>query len=437
MRLVLAAVAFALFLSPSGASAMHQSSGRSQQLFVAPAGSDGARCTSSQPCATLNRAYRMARPGQTIEIAGGTYPTQVVEVDRSKLRSSHACALARRARCVVFRPAPGSRVTIQGDLVVYGSNAIFQGFQITKMVRSEAIRGPATSHNVIFSNLHGAGFTIGPNNHITIKGGSWGPNYLCGSNDTDENKVGPDGGILRQWPHAILLDGLHIHDQNSYHLDDCHTGGLFLISGYDITLRDSVFSRNAVYDIQVQDFTNPDCCGMKFGQMHDVVMENNWFGPPVRGLDEPNGANRNDNQPELQLDGDYGGWRNWLIRFNSFYNGPDVGFQSGPDFRNVRVIGNIGGAPNCFSGAKGLTWAYNAWIGGRCGRTDVSLRGYPYRSTRIGSEDFHLTGGRAVDLVRGHGPAYALNRDIDGQKRPYGRARDAGADEVSSRSRRR
>jgi len=169
---------------------------------------------------------------------------------------------------------------------------------------------------------------------------------------------------------------------------------------------------------------------MKFGQMHEVVIENSWFGPPVRGLDEPNGANRNDRQPELQLDGDYGGWRNWLIRFNSFFNGVDVGFASSPDFRNVRVIGNIGGAPQCFSGAGGLTWAYNAWIGGRCGKTDVSLGGYPYRNTRIGSEDFHLTGGRAINLVRGRGRDDRLSRDIDGQRRPRGRARDAGSDEV-------
>jgi hypothetical protein len=43
-----------------------------------------------------------------------------------------------------------------------------------------------------------------------------------------------------------------------------------------------------------------------------------------------------------------------------------------------------------------------------------------------------LTGGRSVNLVRGKGRDYALRRDIDGQKRPHGRARDAGADEVIS-----
>lgn len=440
MRVALLAIALAAGLAPAASPARMNVAAPRAQLMVSPKGSDAGRCTSAQPCATLNRAYRLARLGQTVELAGGSYPTQVVQVDRTKLGTRRACTLGHRARCVVFRTAPGATVTIHGDLVVYGSNALFlgsgrpSGFRIDEMLRSEGTRGSTTSHNVSFDDLDAAGFTIGPNHHITIKGGDFGPNYICGNGGTGENKVGPDGAIPRQWPHDIVLDGLHIHDQNSYHLDSCHTGGLFLISGYNFTLRNSVFSRNAVYDIQVQDFTNADCCGMKFGQMHDVVMENNWFGPPVRGLDEPNGSRTNDQQPELQLDTDYGGFRNWLIRFNSFYNGPDVAFGGPPSFKNIRVIGNIGDVPRCFAGAPGLTWAYNAWRHGRCGKTDVSIPGYPYRDVQIGSEDYHLTGGRAVNLVRGKGRDYNLQRDIDGQKRPQGRWRDAGSDEVISRS---
>jgi hypothetical protein len=297
------------------------------------------------------------------------------------------------------------------------------------MLRSDGTRGSVTSQHVAFVGLHAAGFAIGPNHHITIKGGDFGPNYICGGTGTGENKIGPDGTIARQWPHDILLDGVRIHDQNSQSLDRCHTGGLFIISGYRLTIRDSVFSRDAVYDIQVQDFTDANCCGMKFGQAHDVVVENNWFGAPVRGLDEPNGSLRNDNQPELQLDGRYGGWRNWLIRFNSFFNGVEF-MDRTPSFRNVRVVGNIGDAPQCLAGTSGLTWEYNAWRHGRCSRTDVSIDSLPYRDVRIGDEDYHLTGGRAVDLVRGKGRDFSLRADIDGQRRPRGRARDAGADEL-------
>jgi hypothetical protein len=97
--------------------------------------------------------------------------------------------------------------------------------------------------------------------------------------------------------------------------------------------------------------------------------------------------------------------------------------------RNVRVVGNVGEQPACFRGAPGLTWSANAWRGGVCGSSDVALDRLPYKNVAIGAEDYHLTGGPARDLVRGRGRDYALARDIDGQRRPRGRARDAGADE--------
>src|SRR5207253_10315658 len=124
-------------------------------------------------------------------------------------------------------------------------------------------------------------------------------------------------------------------------------------------------------------------------------------------------------------------WTNWLIRFNSFHKMPALGFGANPCFHNFRVIGNIGQHPGeqCFYGAKGLTWAYNAWVGGQCGPTDAALTSLPYVNDTIGHEDYHLTGGPAQDLVTPTGGDYALATDIDGRRRPIGPARDAGADE--------
>jgi hypothetical protein len=95
------------------------------------------------------------------------------------------------------------------------------------------------------------------------------------------------------------------------------------------------------------------------------------------------------------------------------------------------VIGNVGEHPGeqCFYGATGLVWAYNALVHGRCGETDVALTSLPYLSTSIGSEDYHLTGGPAQDLVTPTGGDYALATDIDGHHRPDGPGRDAGASE--------
>ena len=439
-------------LAAATAAATGSSDAAQRTLYVAPNGSDKAGCTRTAPCRSFDAAYKRARPGDTVLVAGGRYPTQTVGVDPSKLRA--------RAD-VVFRPAPGAIVRL-ADLAVYGSHLVFRGsrhpynFRLRKLT-SVATRGSATSHDVTFENLDGEDFNIGPNYDITIKGGDWGPSVACyargsatnrrawcpadsvyahtgnaGSQGDWENHIGPDGTIPRQWPHHIVLDGLYIHDQNSLDLVHMHAGGLFLISGHEITIENSRFERNVVYQIQVQDFTSRACCGMTFGPPRNVVIQNNWFGPPVTGVNDPGGDTTDDNQPELQLDPRNGAcWTNWLIRYNSFRRGPALGFDSVPCFHNVRVIGNIGAHPGlqCFYDTPGLMWAYNAWIGGHCGSTDTTLTSLPYVNQTIGHEDYHLTGGPAQDLVTGAGPDYVLRRDIDGDGRPRGPARDAGADE--------
>jgi hypothetical protein len=418
-------------------------------VYVAPNGLDAGVCTQAAPCGSFDYAYHLASPGATIEIAGGTYPAQTVNLDLTKLDAPSD---------VVFQPATGATVQIDGDLWMYGSHAVFRNLKLHKLV-SQALPGALTSHDVVFENVDGETFNIGPNYRIAIKGGDWGPSLACrargsaydpstwcpaGSphaatgNDGNagdwENHIGPDGNIMNQWPHDILITNTRIHDQNSTDLDAMHTGGLFIISGHDIAIRNTVFQQDAVYDLQVQDFSSPGCCGMTFGPAHDVVLENNWFGAPVRGVDDAGGDTFDDQQPEVQLDPRHGAcWSNWLIRYNSFSNGLALGLDADPCFDNVRVVGNVGeapGPPQCFPGAAGLAWDHNAWLGGTCGATDVTIKDLPYRSTKIGAEDFHLTGGPALDLVPGTTADERLGTDLDGQARPRGPAWDAGSDEI-------
>jgi hypothetical protein len=445
-------LALALAALAGAAATARPGGGAATAVYVSPQGSDKARCTKSAPCKSFDRGYVVARPGQTILLAAGTYPSQTVKVDPTKVNARSN---------VVFRPAPGATVTIAGDLAMLGSHATFLGsaapydFKLRKLTNI-ATRGPTTSNHVEFVNLHGETFTIGPNRDITVKGGDWGPSVAChargsttprsgwcpagsiysktgntGSAGSYENGIGPDGTIKNQWPRNIVLDGVTIHDQNSLDLARLHSGGLFIISGRGITIRNSKFLRNVVYQIQIQDFTNKSCCGMSFGPVRDVVIENNWFGQPVTGLNDPGGDTAGDRQPELQLDPRGGRcWSNWLIRFNSFHRMPALGFDAQPCFDNVRVIGNVGQHPGlqCFAGAKGLTWAYNAWVGGQCGPSDVALTTLPYVSDTVGHEDYHLTGGPAQGLVTATAPDFSLTRDIEGRPRPAG-ARDAGANQ--------
>ena len=54
----------------------------------------------------------------------------------------------------------------------------------------------------------------------------------------------------------------------------------------------------------------------------------------------------------------------------------------------------------------------------------------PYVSSVVGRENYHLTGGPAVNLVPGTDADQRVATDIDGRPRPLGPAWDAGADEL-------
>ncbi len=71
-------------------------------LFVATNGSDSGSCTNEQPCASLARAYSLARPGAIVEIQAGEYGEQELGASSSRAGGN-----------VVFRPAPGAAVTLE------------------------------------------------------------------------------------------------------------------------------------------------------------------------------------------------------------------------------------------------------------------------------------------------------------------------------------
>src|SRR5688500_3947124 len=69
-------------LLTGGASAEAKPTGA--HLFLSPQGSGSGKCTRAAPCRSLQRAYRVARPGQIVELAGGAYGDQQLERDPRK-----------------------------------------------------------------------------------------------------------------------------------------------------------------------------------------------------------------------------------------------------------------------------------------------------------------------------------------------------------------
>ena len=153
--------------------------GTSRTLHVAVGGAHGGGCALQAPCGSFDRAYRVARPGDTILIRGGTYPAQQIGVDVRKLNVK---------RPIVFRVAEGQSVFVDGELTMLGSNAIFDGERYrngryslrARRVGSLAVSSDTASRHVTFRHLKAETFTVTGSRFITFKGGDYGPNVACG-----------------------------------------------------------------------------------------------------------------------------------------------------------------------------------------------------------------------------------------------------------------
>ncbi len=351
-----------------------------------------------------------------VEIAGGTYPSQLVRVDVRKLRA---------VKKVRFQPAAGATVVVDGDLTMHGSYAEFLGSKRPdgsytlrmRRLRSEIVNLSNASTHVTFAGIKAATFFITGSRFVTIRDSDFGPNVACwprgktgwgieveittagwcpigsgfeetGNTDGFEPRIGPDGSIRNSWPHHILLDRVTMHDQNSLDPQNLHNGGLFLVSGYKLVIKRSHFFGNIVYDIFANDFTTPECCGMKFGAFRDVVIRENRFEAPVNAALQAGGNGwTNDlknNLPEMQITYREGETlRNWEIARNSFENGFYFAGAMAPRFDNVTITRNLGGGGACFAGAPGLTWSGNAMTNdSACDSVEIPY-GYQLRKGRL------------------------------------------------------
>jgi hypothetical protein len=305
-------------------------------------------------------------------VAAGTYPAQ---------RIPYSSARNGAGANVRFVAAPGARIA--GDLLVYGSHVTIRGAARRPLTLhtlfSRVTSANATAHQ-LFENLSGATFQIWGTRYVTISKSNWGP----GTEPSDsESRITPDGGVLNSYPEHILLDRIQLHDQNSTDLTSHHNGGMELVAGRYITIRRSHFYSDVVYDIEVQDFTNPGCCGMKFGNPSHVTLEGNVFEAPVLG--PPYGTpKQRAGQPEVQFDPQGGGWTDWTIRRNLFEEGLGTAFDgNGSFYRNFRVEQNLAGRlTDCGGRGLGATWSDNIVARGRCGSRGVPF-GYRLADMRL------------------------------------------------------
>jgi hypothetical protein len=358
-------------------------------VYVSPTGSDANPCTKSKPCLSFGRVWNDSQAGQTIEVAGGTYGDQQL--------NPYMLGAARKA--VVFRPAPGAKVTV-GEVVVKGSYIEFRGMRFGGWSTSPEARG------ITFRDISSANMFIWSSQDIRVIGGDIGPGQGL---DFDSQITTTPGS--QQPPTNILIDGVRFHDWWRPAGTDYHTECLQAGSGVNVTIRNSRFERCATHDIFVRSW------GQTNGGAHPIrnwVIENNVFAATLDGFFAMQLTEGADAQQPCE---------DVLIRNNSFLQDIHVSCPAG-GARGIRVESNIQPSMKAFAcGLGGSKWNYNVYGSGTpCGARDRI--GNP-RFANPAALDLRLRKGSAA-IDRGNPKSFPL-RDYIGQKRPFGRAPDAGA----------
>jgi hypothetical protein len=347
-------------------------------LYISPTGSDSNPCTLAKPCLTMGHAYEKAAPGETVQMLAGSYPGQTLNGQSSKTSGSH----------VVFMPAAGADVTVTGTIYVLASHLTIEGIAVQDVTIGNYDQTPGWPNptDVTLLDLIGRNFEIDSATHITVEGGSWGPASACG---------GPYGGgnnsirqpISSQAPEDIVINDTIIHEVQSYNLVGCHIEGLAIFAGNHVTVSNSKFYGNSVYDVfmQANSGGNPD----------NITLAHNWFAEAVddsgangRAVGSGNGvAVGNELSANVTLEANH---------FNDVLNMNDAGDIS--RFTNVHVLDNVGiQAYNNYpcGSLSGIEWSKNIWQNDKCSASDADLDGaaLPYVNASNGSAmNYTLTG---------------------------------------------
>jgi len=259
-------------------------------LFLSPTGSDAAPCTRAAPCASLDRAYRLAKPGQVVELAAGVYPAQGLG-SAPKPSAAH----------VVFQPAPGATVSFAGRLALDGTTHVtLSGLTLARTGPTDrSLFVASCTSDITLEGLTGETFFIEEGtSQLTFKGGSWGGYAAPGEQDSaigTSGAYGPEnscGGQPAAPAHDIVLDGVTFHDV-FWGVPASGWGGshpdCFEVNGYvdGLTIRNSHFLRCASTFMQINgdqgDITNVTFENNVYSQLGDDT----WYGIQITSGGKP------------------------------------------------------------------------------------------------------------------------------------------------------
>jgi Protein of unknown function (DUF1565) len=360
LRLLPGLVLVALLAAPLGAPA--QPAPLAASLFVTGRGSDSARCTKARPCATVARAFRVARPGAVISVAPGSYPSQTI--------------LAVPGRF-------GASVIILGNGARFGE--IFIRASRIELRHLVAVDGwdvePGASNVSLVDVVSTSSVFITSASAVRVIGGSidgQGRYWTNGSQVKPAAQGAPE-------PRDIVFDHVTIRNFRKAPGSSNHVDCLHVMSAVHVVIRNSYFANCEHFDVLFTRFLGDT--------PSDILVENNEFHCCGSGY------------YALLLGGGHGeSFAHVNIRNNTADNALSAGTQNtlvDVRFSNNLVPGIAGCQRNGVRTDHNLLYATRL----RCDRTD--LRAAP---GFVSTTDLHLAPrSRAID--RGGGNAPATDRD--------------------------
>jgi hypothetical protein len=160
--------------------------------YVSPTGSDSNPCSQSSPCATPDHAFNLASPGQTVQVAAGTYDygsSEVLFTNSGTAGNYITVTCATRRACKIQNSVTGNSAVV----ILGGSYLIFDGFEVTNTSSAGNNLGlyVTTSFvNITHNTIHHIETDCGDNGGggITVAG--------SGSSNSDLNNITVDGNLI-------------------------------------------------------------------------------------------------------------------------------------------------------------------------------------------------------------------------------------------------
>jgi hypothetical protein len=421
--------------------------------YVSTGGSDAKTCTRVEPCASLARAYQVAKPGQTVELAGGTYPAQLIPYGLAKAGGLGHCdwssndslkdPISDYSGCITFTAAPGAAVTL-ASVTLEVPYVRLRGLTLHYLVLGGHPRSNGTSCAEIKAHDEVA-------DRVSITDGTF---YIAADHSAlinsivdfgDTNNVDDKSGLIRHCEntaddggaitHRSYMAVTHNTIKNLIQVGDvggepAHLQAIHIDGGDHVLVSRNRFRNNAAHNIFAQ--------AQLYDRSTDWRIENNFFDAICsRQVTTANGGTCTDQGGDAITCGG-NNLTNAVFSFNTFardyprWTPPYACTVSG----TVLEIGNVGGAQDAYHCAvyqsAGATINYNLWdirtpSGATCGRHDTrGILGLADPRTT----DLHLTRtSAAIALVPSTVPDGCPRTDIDGDPRPLRAHCDAGADQ--------